>query len=64
MIVRMSSTVNRKSMAAGTIRGEDGRPTWLCRKIHGILLDISGVLYNSGVDGGSAIPGSVEAVEK
>lgn len=51
-------------MAAGTIREEDGRPTWLCRKIHGILLDISGVLYNSGGDGGSAIPGSVEAVEK
>ena len=51
-------------MAAGTIREEDGRPTWLCRKIHGILLDISGVLYNSGGNGGSAIPGSVEAVEK
>jgi len=37
---------------------------WLRRKIRGILLDISGVLYNSGEGGGEAIPGSVEAVEK
>lgn len=51
-------------MAAGRIREDHGRPTWLCRKIHGILLDISGVLYNSGGGSGSAIPGSVEAVEK
>lgn len=40
------------------------RPIWLRRKIGGILLDISGVLYNASEEGGEAIPGSVEAVEK
>lgn len=43
---------------------ETERPTWLARKIGGILLDISGVLYNVGEGGGEAIPGSVEAVKK
>lgn len=40
------------------------RPTWLVRKIRGILSDISGVLYNTGEGGGEAISGSVEAVKK
>lgn len=35
-------------------------------EIQGILLDISGVLYDSGGgdEGGVAIPGSVEAVKR
>ncbi|XP_068708944.1 phospholysine phosphohistidine inorganic pyrophosphate phosphatase-like isoform X4 [Montipora foliosa] len=50
-------------MAAG--RGEgDERPGWLSKKIQGILLDITGVLYNSGEGSGYAIQGSVEAVKK
>lgn len=39
-------------------------PSWLKTKVSGVLLDITGVLYNSGDSGGYAIPGSVEAVEK
>ncbi|XP_019635548.1 PREDICTED: phospholysine phosphohistidine inorganic pyrophosphate phosphatase-like [Branchiostoma belcheri] len=35
-----------------------------CSDIQGVLLDISGVLYDSGATGGVAIPGSVEAVTK
>lgn len=42
----------------------DERPRWLVRKIQGILVDITGVLYNSGEDDGEVIPGSVEAIEK
>ena len=42
----------------------DDRPSWLQSKIQGVLLDISGVLYNSGQCGGELIPGSVEAVER
>ncbi|XP_031570156.1 phospholysine phosphohistidine inorganic pyrophosphate phosphatase-like [Actinia tenebrosa] len=42
----------------------DGRPKWLDNKIRGILLDISGVLYNSGQGGGTVIPGSVDAVQR
>ncbi|XP_071949141.1 phospholysine phosphohistidine inorganic pyrophosphate phosphatase-like [Antedon mediterranea] len=34
------------------------------KDIQGILLDISGVLYNSSDDGGVAIPGSVQAVNR
>lgn len=34
------------------------------QNIDGILLDISGVLYNSDASGGKAIPGSVEAVKR
>ncbi|XP_038296778.1 phospholysine phosphohistidine inorganic pyrophosphate phosphatase isoform X1 [Canis lupus baileyi] len=32
--------------------------------VRGVLLDISGVLYDGGEDGGSPIPGSVEAVAR
>ncbi|XP_008844239.1 phospholysine phosphohistidine inorganic pyrophosphate phosphatase isoform X1 [Nannospalax galili] len=32
--------------------------------VHGVLLDISGVLYDSGAGGGAAIAGSVEAVAR
>lgn len=32
--------------------------------VRGVLLDISGVLYDGGDDGGTAIPGSVEAVAR
>lgn len=32
--------------------------------VRGVLLDISGVLYDSGADGGTAIAGSVEAVAR
>ena len=42
----------------------DGRPRWLVRKIQGILVDITGVLYNSSEDVGEVIPGSVEAIQK
>lgn len=40
------------------------RPAWLVRKIRGILLDISGVLYNTGEGGGEVISGSVSAIKK
>ena len=40
------------------------KPSWLQRKVEGVLLDITGVLYNSGQGGGEAIPGSVEAVQR
>lgn len=36
--------------------------SWTDRKIKGVLLDISGVLFESGA--GVAIGGSVEAVER
>lgn len=32
--------------------------------VRGVLLDISGVLYDSGAGGGAAIAGSVEAVAR
>ncbi|KAG7250518.1 hypothetical protein CRUP_007872, partial [Coryphaenoides rupestris] len=32
--------------------------------INGVILDMCGVLYDSGEDGGTAIPGSVEAVNR
>lgn len=32
--------------------------------VRGVLLDISGVLYDSGAGGGTAIAGSVEAVAR
>lgn len=32
--------------------------------IEGVLLDISGVLYNSDSSGGKAIPGSVQSVKR
>ena len=42
----------------------DGRPPWIVRKIEGVLIDITGVLYNSGEEGGEVIPGSVQAIER
>ncbi|CAH6793240.1 Lhpp [Phodopus roborovskii] len=38
--------------------------TWAKRLagVRGVLLDISGVLYDGGAGGGTAIAGSVEAV--
>ncbi|XP_063611854.1 phospholysine phosphohistidine inorganic pyrophosphate phosphatase-like isoform X1 [Penaeus indicus] len=38
--------------------------SWLEKPIKGVLLDITGVLYESGEGIGTVIPGSVEAVEK
>eukprot|EP00118_Oscarella_pearsei_P011952 m.84194 g.84194 ORF g.84194 m.84194 type:complete len:269 (+) comp36391_c0_seq1:29-835(+) len=38
--------------------------SWAKRSIQGVLLDITGVLYNSGEGDGTAIPGSVEAVHR
>jgi len=37
---------------------------WLNKNIKGLLLDISGVLYDGGVGDGTAIPGSIEAVAR
>lgn len=37
---------------------------WLKDPIEGVLLDITGVLFESGPDGGVAIEGSVEAVKR
>lgn len=37
---------------------------WYEKKICGALLDITGVLYDSGPNGGTAIPGSIEAVKR
>ncbi|XP_042208992.1 phospholysine phosphohistidine inorganic pyrophosphate phosphatase-like isoform X2 [Homarus americanus] len=37
---------------------------WLSEPIKGVLLDITGVLYESGEGFGTVIPGSVEAVER
>lgn len=34
------------------------------RAVRGLLLDVSGVLYDSGGDGGVPIAGSVEAVRR
>ncbi|XP_075999777.1 phospholysine phosphohistidine inorganic pyrophosphate phosphatase [Genypterus blacodes] len=41
-------------------------PGWLgaCQSLKGVVLDMCGVLYDSGEGGGVAIPGSVEAVRK
>lgn len=38
--------------------------SWLSEPIKGVLLDITGVLYEAGEGAGTAIPGSVEAVER
>ena len=40
------------------------RPPWLIKKIEGVLIDITGVLYNSTEEGGEVIPGSVQAIER
>ena len=37
---------------------------WTKTKVGGMLLDITGVLYDSGPGGGKAINGSVEAVKR
>lgn len=34
------------------------------RSLKGVILDLCGVLYDSGEDGGAAIPGSVEALKR
>lgn len=34
------------------------------RSLKGVILDLCGVLYDSGEGGGSAIPGSVDALKK
>lgn len=49
-------------MASGEETGK--RPPWLIRKIEGVLIDITGVLYNSSEEGGEVIPGSVQAIER
>ena len=38
--------------------------SWLRPKIGGVLLDISGVLFDTGPGGGAAISGSIEAVAR
>jgi ribonucleotide monophosphatase NagD (HAD superfamily) len=40
------------------------KPEWLQKSVKGVLLDITGVLYNSGQGLGQAIPGSITAVER
>uniref|UniRef100_A0A915KXY3 Phospholysine phosphohistidine inorganic pyrophosphate phosphatase n=1 Tax=Romanomermis culicivorax TaxID=13658 RepID=A0A915KXY3_ROMCU len=40
------------------------KPDWLNKKVKGFLLDVNGVLYDSGLDGGTAIPGSVDAIDR
>ena len=37
---------------------------WCEKPVHGVLLDITGVLYDSGPDGGTPIPGSIDAVKR
>lgn len=34
------------------------------KSLKGVILDMCGVLYDAGEDGGSPIPGSVEAVKR
>jgi len=38
--------------------------SWLTKPLAGLLIDITGVLYESGAGGGSAIPGSCSAIER
>ena len=40
------------------------KPIWLEKAVKGVLLDITGVLYNSGQGSGEAIPGSINAVNR
>ena len=37
---------------------------WNKRPIGGVLLDVTGVLFESAPGGGVAIPGSVEAIKR
>ncbi|XP_072485095.1 phospholysine phosphohistidine inorganic pyrophosphate phosphatase isoform X3 [Notamacropus eugenii] len=63
-----SSHVPRKaSLASGATRAMAAAvAAWAQRLagVRGVLLDVSGVLYDSGDGGGTAIPGSVEAVAR
>ena len=45
-------------------RAKESNMSWTKTPIRGVLLDITGVLYNSGEGDGEAIPGSVEAVAR
>jgi len=38
--------------------------SWLTKPLSGLLIDITGVLYESGAGGGTAIPGSPAAIER
>ena len=38
--------------------------SWVTKPLSGLLIDITGVLYESGAGGGSAIPGSSAAIER
>lgn len=38
--------------------------SWLTKPLAGLLIDITGVLYESGAEGGSAIHGSPAAIER
>jgi len=40
------------------------KPKWLESCIKGVLLDITGVIYNTTTDDVHPIPGSIEAVQK
>jgi len=35
-----------------------------CEGVKGVLLDVTGVLYNSGPTGGAAIEGSIDAIQR
>lgn len=47
-----------------TITASEAMSRWLAKPIGGVLLDITGVLFESGPDGGVAIEGSVDAVKR
>lgn len=47
-----------------TIAASEAMSGWLAKPIGGVLLDITGVLFESGPDGGVAIEGSVDAVKR
>ena len=40
-----------------------GKPRWLQREVKGVLLDITGVLYNGG-EKAEEIPDSIKAVQR
>ena len=52
-------TPNNKRLA----RKQKGM-SWLTKPLSGLLIDITGVLYESGTGGGTAIPGSSAAIER
>lgn len=55
--MRMRTRVDSSVMA------DSGWPG-CARGLKGVILDLCGVLYDSGEGGGSAIPGSVEALKR